>query len=167
MDQFDPQIPGLMEGEVTVVTIIDPQPFVGGKGNNLIDGTKPFTLTIEWELFGQLVPIWLAALAGNWDVSAYAESLGGGNEVRLGTVNVPAAATLPCTVNQAKANCTKYSTTLTVPANKLQEHAPGTDVGGLYKLAVAVFLNSSLSGTPGFDLVGFREGPIIQVESPR
>jgi hypothetical protein len=166
MDQFDPQITGLMEGEVTGVTITDPQPFVGGVGNRVIDGTKPFTLTIEWELFGQLVPLWLAALSGNWDVSVYAESLGGGNEVRLGTANVPTAPTQVCTVNQGKPNCTRFSTTLTVPAGKLQEHTPGTDRGGLYKLAVAVFLNSSLSGTPGYDLVGFREGPIIQVENP-
>jgi hypothetical protein len=28
-----------------------------------------------------------------------------------------------------------------------------------------VFLNSNL-GDPGFDMTGFNEGPIIQVESP-
>jgi hypothetical protein len=61
MDQFDPQIMGLMEGEVTGVTVTDPQPFVGGVGNRVVDPTKAFTLTIEWELFGQLVPLWLAA----------------------------------------------------------------------------------------------------------
>lgn len=92
MDQFDPQITGLMEGEVTGVTVTDPQPFVGGVGNRVVDPTKPFTLTIEWELFGQLVPLWLAALSGNWDVSVYAESLGGGNEVRLGSATVPSSA---------------------------------------------------------------------------
>jgi len=166
MDQFDPQIPGLMEGDVTSVIITDPQPFVGGVGNKVVDPTKEFTLTIEWELFGQLVPLWLAALTGNWDVSVYAESLGGGDEVRLGTTNVATAAMLPCTVNQAKANCTKYAATLTVPPNTLQEHVPGTNRGGIYKLAVAVFLNSNLSGTPGFDVIAFREGPIIQAENP-
>jgi hypothetical protein len=166
MDQFDPQITGLMEGDITGVVVSDPQPFVGGVSNKVVDPTKDFTLTIEWELFGQLVPLWLAALSGNWDVSVYAESLGGGNEVRLGSATVPSSATQPCTVNQSKVNCTRYSTTVTVPAGKLQEHIPGTDRGGIYKLAVAVFLNSSLSGTPGYDLVGFREGPIIQAENP-
>lgn len=166
MDQFDPNIPGLIEGNVTSVVVTDPQPFIFGTGNKVIDPTRSFDLTIEWELFGQLVPLWLAALGGDWDVSVYAESLGGGNEVRLGTTKVASSAKLTCTVNQPKANCTKYSATVTVPANKLQEHIPGTDQGGIYKLAVAVFLNSTLSGTPGYDVIGFREGPIIQAEKP-
>jgi len=166
MDQFDPNIQGLIEGNVTSVVVTDPQPFIFGTGNKVIDPTKSFDLTIEWELFGQLVPLWLAALAPNWDVSVYAESLGGGNEVRLGTAIVSKGATLPCTVNQARANCTKYTATVTVPPNTLQEHVPGTDQGGLYKLAVAVFLNSTLVGVPGYDLIGFSEGPIIQAENP-
>ena len=166
MNQFDPQIPGLMEGEVTSLAVIDPQPFVGGTGNHVIDPSLDFTLKVEWEVFGQLVPIWLAALAGDWDVSVYAESLGGGNEVRLGTQLVASTTTLACTVNAAKANCTKYEATVTVPAGTLEEHQPGTDVGGIYKLVAAVFLNSNLAGTPGFDLIGFSEGPIIQAEVP-
>ena len=166
MNQFDPQITGLMEGEVTGLTVIDPQPFVGGTGNHVIDPSKEFTLKVEWEVFGQLVPIWLAALGGNWDVSVYAESLGGGSEVRLGTELVATTDTRPCTVNQAQANCTKYEATVTVPAGKLEEHTPGTDQGGSYKLVAAVFLNSDLPGTPGYDLIGFSEGPIIQAEVP-
>jgi hypothetical protein len=96
----------------------------------------------------------------------YAESLGGGNEVRLGTQLVATGNTLACTVNQAKDNCTRYEATVTVPANTLQPHDPGTDQGGIYKLVAAVFLNSNLAGTPGYDLIGFSEGPIIQVENP-
>jgi hypothetical protein len=166
MDQFDPDIPGLMQGDITSLAVTDPQPFVGGVGNHVIDPSKQFELTVEWEVFGQLVPLWLTALAGNWDVSVYAESLGGGREVRLGTTLVPTTATQPCTVNAAAANCTKYSAVVTVPSGTLDEHAPGTDVGGIYKLVAAVFLNSDLPGTPGFDLIGFSEGPIIQAESP-
>jgi hypothetical protein len=166
MNQFDPQIPGLMEGEITNLAVIDPQPFIGGTGNHVIDSSKEFTLKVEWELFGQLVPLWLAALAGNRDVSVYAESLGGGNEVRLGSETVPTTPTLTCTVNQAKDNCTKYEATVVVPANTLQEHIPGTDQSGIYKLVAAVFLNSNLVGVPGYDLVGFSEGPIIQAEPP-
>jgi hypothetical protein len=166
MDQFDPNIPGLMQGDVTSVAITDPQPFVGGVGNHVVDPTKPFDLTVEWELFGQLVPLWLSALAGDWDVSIYAESLGGGPEVRLGSASVPSTNTQPCTVNQVQVNCTKYTATITVPPGKLEEHSPGTDVGGIYKLVVAVFLNSNIAGLPGYDLVGYREGPIIQAENP-
>jgi hypothetical protein len=166
MQQFDPLIPGLIEGDVTSVAVTDPQPFVHGLGNRVIDPTKPFELTIEWELFGQLVPLWLAALGGDWDVSVYAESLGGGPEVRLGSVAVPASDQLPCTVHSSEPNCVKYSAKVTVPPNTLAEHVPGTDQGGIYKLVVAVFLNSNLLGVPGYDLIGFNEGPIIQAENP-
>lgn len=80
MLQFDPNIPGLMEGEVTGVAVIDPQPFKYGVGNHVVDPNKPFELKIEWTIFGQLVPLWLSALEGEWDVSVYAESLGKGPE---------------------------------------------------------------------------------------
>jgi hypothetical protein len=166
MEQFDPNITGLMEGAVTSLAVTDPQPFIGGRGNHVVDPGKTFELTVEWEVFGQLVPLWLSALAGNWDVSVYAESLGGGKEVRLGSASVPTTAIQTCTVNQAKDNCTKFSAKIAVPPNTLDEHAPGSDIGGIYKLVAAVFLNSNLPGTPGFDLVGYTEGPIIQAERP-
>jgi hypothetical protein len=166
MNQFDPQLPGLLEGAVTNVAVTDPQPFVGGTGNHVIDPSKDFTLKVEWEVFGQLAPLWLAALAGDWDASVYAESLGEGKEVRLGTQLVPTANTLPCTVNAAQVNCTKFEAEITVPAGTLDEHNPGTDQSGIYKLVAAVFLNSNLAGIPGYDLIGFSEGPIIQAEVP-
>lgn len=162
MNQFDPLLPGLIEGDVTSVLVTDPQPFVGGLGNHVIDPTKAFTLTIEWRLDGQIVPVWLNALRGNWDVSAYAESLGGGTEARLGTASVA----FDAFVQDPDANHVKYTASIVVPANTLDEHAPGTDRGGIYKLAVAVFLNSTLLGIPGYDLIGYREGPIIQAENP-
>lgn len=165
MEQFDPNIPGLMEGELGRVAVIDPQPFKHGVGNHVIDPHTPFKLTVEWEVFGQLVPLWLTALAGKWDVSVYAESLGGGPEVRLGTAEVATDAGEEVN-DPTKPNRTKYSATITVEPVKLEEHQPGTDVGGIYKLATAVFLNSKIAGTPGFDLVGYSEGPIIQAERP-
>ena len=162
MNQFDPNLPGLLEGDVTRVAVTDPQPFVGGVGNHVVDPTKQFTLTVEWRLDGQLVPIWLAALGGNWDVSAYAESLGGGPEKRLGTASVAASAFTP----DPDANHVKYTADIIVPPTTIDEHTPGTDTGGIYKLAVAVFLDSPLPGAPGFDLIGYHEGPVIQAENP-
>jgi hypothetical protein len=164
MDQFDPNVPGVIEGTVTSVRITDPQPFLFGTGNKVLDPNVSFDVTIEWELFGQLVPLWLARLAGDWDVSVYAESLGGGNEVRLGTALVPASSG---TVTDPSTNRTAFTATVTVPPNTLQEHTPGTDQSGIYKIAVAVFLNSDIVGTPGYDLIGFSEGPIIQMENPQ
>ena len=63
----------------------------------------------------------------------------------------------------AGVNCREYTVTVTVPANTLQEDSG--DVSGIYKLVVSVFLNSNL-GSPGFDVTGFREGPIIKMEDP-
>ncbi|MGQ0573738.1 MAG: hypothetical protein ACT4RN_05970 [Pseudonocardia sp.] len=167
MEQFDPKIPGLIEGTLTGVAVIDPQPFVGGVGNRVIDPTKSFTVAVEWELHGQLAPLWLTALNGNWDVSVYAESLGAGPEIRLASASVATTATLPCTVNQAQVNCSKFRAELVVAPNTLVEHTPGTDNSGIYKLAVAVFLNSGVAGIPGYDLIGFAEGPLVQAENPQ
>jgi hypothetical protein len=157
MQQFDPNIPGLISGDVTTVTVIDPAlTFPGFEvGNHVLDSTKPFQVKVDWVIQGFLAPLWLQALGGNWDVSVYAESLGGGNEIRLGSNDAVAA----------DPNVLSYTATIDVQGGLLQEHAPGTDVGGIYKLVVAVFLDSNLPGQ-GFDMIGFNEGPIVQVESP-
>ena len=156
MQQFDPNIPGLISGEVTTVTVIDPaNTFPGFEiGNHVLNRDEAFDVKVDWNIQGLLAPLWLAALGGDWDVSVYAESLGGGSEVRLGTATVAANSAI-----------TSYSATVNVPASKLDENAPGTDVGGVYKLVVSVFLDSDL-GRPGFDMIGFNEGPVIQVENP-
>lgn len=165
MDQsFDPTIPGFLEGEVSTAVISAPATFPAPALRRLvIDPTKPFDITVDWEIFGALVPLWLAALDDNWNVSVFAESIGPGPEIPLGTALVPKTAVLPCIVNGAQPNCTRYSATVTVPPTTLTEDV-GND-SGTYKLVVTVFLNSSL-GQPGFDLTGFREGPIIRVENP-
>ena len=62
-------------------------------------------------------------------------------------------------------NVLSYSVTINVPPNKLAEGNPGSEISGIYKLVAAVFLNSDL-GDPGFDMTGFNEGPIIQIENP-
>ncbi len=153
---LDPNLPGLITGDITNVTVIDPAssfppPFE--LSNRVIDPTKAFDVDVTWVLNGPLVPLWLTALGGGWDVSVYAESLGGGGEGKLGTATVPA---LPPMNN--------YAARVNVPAGKLQEHTPATDQGGIYKLGGAVCLDSSLGGP--FDIIGFSEGPIIQVENP-
>jgi hypothetical protein len=155
MKQFDPNYAGLIEGDVTRVAVIDPV-VPPELGNHVIDPTKPFDVKVEWNVSGLFAPLWLQALGGRWDVSVYCESLGAGRETRLGTATVA-----------ANAGTLNYSATVNVPANTLEEHTPGTNFGGIYKLAVAVFLNSNIPGLRGFDLVGFAEGPIIQAEDTR
>ncbi len=157
MQQFDPNIPGLIGGEVTTVVVIDPadtfSPFE--VGNHVLNRNDSFQVNVAWEINGLLRPLWLAALGGNWNVQLFAESLGGGPEILLASDNTVAA-------DPARAN---YTAKLDIPANALDEGDPGSNVSGIYKLVVSVFLDSTL-GNPGFDMTGFNEGPIIQVENP-
>jgi hypothetical protein len=157
MQQFDPNIPGLIEGNVSTVLVIDPAgtfpPFE--VGNHVLNPADPFKISISWEITGLLRPLWLSALGGNWNVQVFAESLGGGPEILL--VRDDSVAADPSTGS--------YSVTIDVPPNTLQEGDPGSNVSGIYKLVASVFLNSNL-GSPGFDMTGFNEGPIIQVEKP-
>ncbi len=157
MQQFDPNIPGLIEGQVTTFVVTDPAgtfpPFE--VGNHVLDPGEAFDVTVKWEVTGLLRPLWLAALGGNWNVQVFAESIGGGPEILIGADNTVAA-------DPTKS---QYDVTFTVPAGTLAEGNPGDNVSGIYKLVVSVFLNSNLGG-PGFDMTGFNEGPIIQVEDP-
>jgi hypothetical protein len=162
MDQFDPNIPGLIEGDITGVTITDPQPFPFGQGNHVVNENLPFTVTVTWEIFGAVVPVWIAALNDPWTVSVYGESMAAGPEILLGTAQVLKAAGTP----NGKLNGLAYTADIVVPAGTLQEGDPGTNVSGIYKIMTSVFLDSTLVGQPGFDVIGFAEGPFIQVEDP-
>ena len=157
MQQFDPNIPNLIEGNITTVVVLDPAdtfpPFE--VGNHVLNRNESFQVKVAWKITGLLRPLWLSALGGNWNVQLFAESLGGGPEILLTSDNSVAA--LPPAED--------YSVTLNVPPNALDEGDPGSNVSGIYKLVVSVFLDSKL-GPPGFDMTGFNEGPIIQVEDP-
>jgi hypothetical protein len=157
MQQFDPNIPGLIEGNVSTLVVLDPAntfpPFE--VGNHVLNRADPFVVTVKWKITGLLRPLWLSALGGNWNVQLYAESIGGGPEILLASDNTVAA-------DPARED---YEVSFTVPGGSLEEGDPGSNTSGIYKLVVAVFLNSNL-GSPGFDMTGFEEGPIIQVEDP-
>jgi hypothetical protein len=91
--------------------------------------------------------------------SPYAESQGPGDEIALGSVNVPVGGPL---FSQDEA----YTAKLTVPPNTLNEEDPGDPTqSGTYKVVVTTFLDSAL-GPVGYDMMGYAEGPIIKVESP-
>jgi hypothetical protein len=157
MQQFDPNIPGLIGGDVTTVVVLDPAgtfpPFE--VGNHVLNANDSFQIDVSWEVNGLLAPLWLKALGGNWNVQVFAESLGGGPEILLARDDSQAA----------DPNRLTYSVRLTVPPTSLAEGDPGSNTSGIYKLVVSVFLDSTL-GQPGFDMTGFNEGPIIQVENP-
>ncbi|MBX2820179.1 MAG: hypothetical protein KTR29_10880 [Rhodothermaceae bacterium] len=160
---FDPRLDvggfNLFKGEAAGIVVIDPitpnPPFVK---NFVLDPSKPFDLKVSWELDGFLVPIWLSALdSSNWNVQVFAESVGPGDEKLIASISEPVGAIT---------NPKTYDVTITVPANALAEGNPGqANVSGIYKLTACIFLNSSL-GTPGYDIVGFAEGPTIKIENP-
>ena len=169
MQQFDPNLLNavgqpLMQGDVTSVAVTEPGGIVAGLSNNVVDPNQPFEVTVEWKIFGGLVPLWIAALDPSglnpWTVSIYAESIGGGQEQLVGEAQVA-----PSAVNNGAGLLERdYTATVTVAAGTLQEGNPGSNTSGVYKLAAVVFLDSQL-GVLGYDLAGFSEGPIIEVES--
>jgi hypothetical protein len=162
---FDPNVPSgslTITGEFTAAVLVEEVPAIG-VGNLVLDPTQPFDIKAEWAIDGNIAELWLSALAvasPNWVVTAYAESIGPGPEVILVAKDVPV---LPL----PSANPPfKYSTTLTVPANTLPEENPGDPlVSGVYKLVVTVFLDSTF-GSPGYDIMGFSEGPVVKMENP-
>jgi len=165
-DRFDPNIPPTgptdpaIEGEFTGIVAITERPTLG-RSNLIINRNEPFDIEVNWHVFGNLVPLWLTALSVNskdWVVTAYAESQGPGDEVTLGSVNVPVGG--PFSLDES------FTARLTVPANTLSEENPGDgSQSGTYKIVVTTFLDSQL-GQVGYDMMGYAEGPIIKVEDP-
>lgn len=153
---FDPQMdPMYFFGKFTGVKVIDPAAPPIMVQNNVIDPTKPWAIEVEWALEGFFVPLYLAALGGNWVVEAYADAMGPGQEKRIAVVNVPVG---PAT------NPKTYTVTLPVAAGEIQEHTPGGP-SGIYRLTVSAFLNSTL-GLPGYDISGFADGITFRAEKP-
>ena len=166
-DRFDPNIPPAgptdpaIEGEFLGIVAITEKPTLG-KSNLIVNRDQTFDIEVEWHVFGNLVPLWLTALSvrtTDWVVTAYAESQGPGDEVTLGSVNVPVRGPF---FSQDE----NYKAKITVPGNLLHEEDPGNPTqSGTYKIVVTTFLDSDL-GPVGYDMMGYAEGPIIKVESP-
>jgi hypothetical protein len=164
-DQFDPDVPTgflTITGEFTSAVLVSEVPAIG-VSNLVLNPQNTFDIKVDWKIDGNIAELWLSALAvasPNWVVTAYAESIGPGPEQILIAKEVPVLP-LP-SANPPFA----YSTTLTVPANTLPEENPGDPlVSGVYKLVVTVFLDS-VFGSPGYDIMGFAEGPVIKMENP-
>lgn len=170
MHQFDPSLVDnfgniLLHGDITAVTVRE-TPGIG-RPNTVIDPGEKFFVQVEWEVYGAQLPLYLASLNDPWYVAAFAESLGAGPELKIGEKTVPKSDGMVCTVDPGEPHCTKWETEIEVPPDTLEEANPFTAAdapSGIYKLAVSVFLDSSL-GEPGFDLIGYYEGPVIQAES--
>lgn len=157
---FDPANPTALsiEGDVRVTAVTD-HPAIG-TSNLVVNPNEHFHIRVEWEVVGNASPIWLAALSSSrWDVTAYVESMGPGDEKF-------AAKSPPIAVGDPSGLTHNYSADLVVPAGTLKESNPGDPTqSGLYKIVVTVFLNSP-HGLPGYDMMGYAEGPIVLAEDP-
>lgn len=167
MHQFDPNLVDeygniLLQGGITDV-IVREKPDMG-RPNHVIDPNEKFFVVVKWEVYGEQLPLYMDALNDPWYIAAFAESLGEGPELKIGEETVLMSAGTPCTTGP---HCLRWEKVIEVDPNTLKEANPFTAPdapSGIYKLAVSVFLDSSL-GEKGFDLVGFYEGPVIQAES--
>jgi hypothetical protein len=147
---FDPNMPGIIEGTVSVA-VTDPAP-VGPPpqaGNLVLDPTLAFTVTVTITVTGTQRDLFLASADGNWEVQVYAEAFGPGDEELIGSDNLQAPA-----VNQGT-----YQVDITVAPGTLPP--AGANSSGIYKLTAAVFLKSQAGR--GNNILGFTEGPVLQM----
>jgi hypothetical protein len=110
----------------------------------VIKTTDHFHVLVHWHITGTAA----TTLGGDFTVKVFAESIGPGPEVQLGSVVVPVSAA-PSSLNR------HYQADIFVNPNTLQE--------GPYKLVSAILYSNG--GIPG-NIAGVEEGPTIQVYVP-
>jgi hypothetical protein len=110
-----------------------------GAPSNVIEESAPFSIDVSWSYntFG--------LLGGQWRVQAFAESIGPGPEVSLGT-----AGPVPAAPDGAKA------ATIVVAANTLPKSP-----SGVYKI-VTVLLHENPPGTQT-NVAALEDGPLVKV----
>jgi hypothetical protein len=114
-----------------------------GNPSTVLDAGTDITIDANWEI-SQLAAL---LLGGEWEVAAYAESIGPGPEAKLGAVTVP--------LNGG----TTYSATITVPATTLP-NPPAAGESGAYK--VVVLLTHRNFGQVS-DVSAIVEFPVVRI----
>lgn len=115
---------------------------------NVLDAQDPFDVVVEWEVPDPINDL----IGGSFRVRLFAESIGPGPEIQIGsTTNVAAVP-----------NLANYSTTLTVPGSTLLGEDVAPSSSGVYKIvAVLQHLNGGAN-----EVSGFAESPLIQMRTP-
>ncbi|MBU2664946.1 hypothetical protein KOI35_15695 [Actinoplanes bogorensis] len=134
--QFPHQLFG--SGQFTA-TVLDNN----GTPTHVLEAGAPFRVETSWE-----IPASAALLLGGvWTVSVYAESIGGGPELRTGTDTVP--------LNGG----TNYSANVVVPPSTLNGN-PSPPASGVYKL-VTVLTHRNFGRNS--DVAAIAEGPMVRI----
>ena len=144
------EFPPAMSGSGPTLQVLDP----GGAPNTIIRTVDPFTVRIRFAVDQPGASL----LGGEWLVSAYAESVGPGQEKQIGAT--VAKAVSAGTPGGPPARL-EYQVDVQVPAGALDDEGPNSS--GVYKLA-AIVTHQNFGGPTV--LAGFVEGPIVQLREP-
>jgi hypothetical protein len=169
---FDPRIDiagnAAVRGEFTKPEVTQAPGALGEVSNMVVDPTRPFTIDLEWQLDGVLGnvnsllnDIGTSPEAKRWHVHVYAEKMGPGDDLEIYHGHTPDDSVVPVVAADFPAT---WQHTCDIPANVFEEHAPGAESSGMYRLCIVVFANTDMPG--GLDIIGCYEGPIILAENP-
>jgi len=144
---FEMDYPGVF-GSMSILVV---DPFDQSTPNNVIETADPWQINVDWEISGPTAGL----MGGTWFVTAYLDDRDG-----EATFSGRVADTIEVKVNTAPSAPLprKYSTVISVPANKVTP--------GLYDLTVAILYENT--GAPGTDkgikhsVAGFSDGPILE-----
>jgi hypothetical protein len=115
-----------------------------GAPSTVLDAGLPFMINADWTIS----PLAALLMGGDWEVAAYAEAIGPGEEKQVGpTRTVPLNGT------------TAYSTIINVPANELPNNLPPGQ-SGAYK--IVVLLTHRNFGAVS-DVAAVVEFPVVRI----
>ena len=136
-----------LDGTITNVTILDKD----SNPNRVIDDEFPFVVKVDWTVSP---PATARLLDGKWQINLYAESLGPGPELKIGSGTLTANGS------------TTYTLSITVPppyGGLASDETPPPD-SGVYQLTV-VLTYLTVTGRKT-EMAGFAEGPTFMLREP-
>jgi hypothetical protein len=142
------EFPPALSGTGPSVQVLDP----GGAPNTIIQRQDAFTIRARFTVNQPGASL----LGGQWQMRAYVESIGPGQEIQVGTNALAVSAGVP-----VPGPALEYTLNVAVPGNTLS--AEDNNNSGVYKIVV-VITHQNFGGPTV--LAGFSEGPVIQVREP-
>jgi hypothetical protein len=119
-----------------------------GAPSSVLEADTDFTIAAEWSIDRRSA----RTLGGQWELSAYVESIGRGPEQQVGQTEV-----VPLDGRFAPAT---YTVRITVPAGTLPDD-PQAPRSGVYKLVTVLILRGPLGQVT--DVAAFADGPMLRI----